>query len=244
MRVLIVDDRNLSRSTMEATLDSQEGIEVLGGAVDGEDAITQAKRRGVDVVLINSLAQTINVVDMTKQVTTSGGDDIDSPRVLVLSDEVDDDALAAIAAGASGVVLTSIKPQELVLAIRIADAGYLVLPRGRQPHSVIGVLPGGALNGRLASTYDLGALTDRENEILRLLALGFSNSRISTELMLSESTVKSHVQHVLNKLDLPNRVHAVILAYELGLIRIGQNAPRFGRRVADSGSVRSFLRRA
>lgn len=204
----------------------QEGIEILGGAVDGEDAIAQAKRRGVDVVLINSLAQTLNVVDTTKQVTTSCGDDTDRPRVLVLSNELNEDALAAIAAGASGVALMSIAPEDLVSAIRIADMGYLVLPPDCRPHSIIGGHANGALNGRLASKRDLGALTDRENDILRLLAIGFSNSQISTELVLSESTVKSHVQHILNKLGLPNRVHAVILAYELGLIQIGQNAPQ------------------
>ncbi|HWR48513.1 MAG TPA: response regulator transcription factor [Pseudonocardiaceae bacterium] len=230
MRVLIVDDRNLPRSAMEAILDRQEWIEVLGGAVDGEDAVAQAKRHGVDVVLINSLAQTLNVVDTTKQVTTSCGDDTDRTRVLVLSNEVDEDALAAVAAGASGVVLTSIAMQELVLAIRIADVGYLVLPPDFRSHSIIGGPAYGALNNRLASTHDLGALTDRENDILRLLAIGLSNSQISTELVLSESTVKSHVQHILNKLGLPNRVHAVILAYELGLIQIGQNAPQICRR--------------
>lgn len=211
---------------MERILDRQEGIEVLGGAVDGEDAVAQAKKRGADVVLVNSLAHALNVVDTTKQVVTGCGDDIDRPRVLVLSNEVDDDACAAIAVGASGVVLTSIEPEELVLAIRIAGVGYLVLPPDCRPHSIIGRPADGALNGRLASTHDLGALTDRENDILRLLAIGFSNSQISAELVLSESTVKSHVQHILNKLSLPNRVHAVILAYELGLIQIGQNAPQ------------------
>jgi DNA-binding NarL/FixJ family response regulator len=226
VRVLIVDDRNLPRSAMEGMLDRQEGIEVLGGAVDSEDAIAQVKRGDVDVILINSLATTLNVVDTTKQVAISCGDDIDYPRVLVLSNEVDEDALDAIAAGASGVLLTSIAPEELVHAIRIADAGYLVLPPDFRRHSIIGRPADGALNSRVASGRDLGVLTDRENDILRLLTLGFSNAQISNELVLSESTVKSHVQHILNKLGLRNRVHVVILAYELGLVQIGQNALR------------------
>jgi len=226
VRVLIVDDRNLSRFAMEAMLDRQEGIEVLGGAVNGEDAIALTKRRGVDVILINSLTRNINLVDTTKKLATICGDDTGRPRVLVLSHEVDEHARAAIAAGASGVVLTSITPEELVPAIRIANIGYLVLPPDCQQPSIIGRPTNGALTGKLGSTHRLCALTDRENDILHLLAVGLSNSQISTELMLSESTVKSHVQHVLNKLGLPNRVHAVILAYELGLIQIGQNAPQ------------------
>lgn len=226
VRVLIVDDRNLSRLAMEGILNRHEGIEVLGGAVNGEDAIALTKRRSVDVILINSLAHNLNLVDTTKKVATICGDDTGRPRVLVLSNEVDERALAAIAAGASGVVLTSITPEELVPAIMIANIGYLVLPPDCRQHSIIGRPTNGALVSKLESTHHLCALTDRENDILRLLAVGLSNSQISTELVLSESTVKSHVQHVLNKLGLPSRVHAVILAYELGLIQAGQNAPQ------------------
>jgi DNA-binding NarL/FixJ family response regulator len=226
VRVLIVGDRNLGRSAMEGMLNRQEGIEVLGGAVDGEDAIAQAKRGDVDIILINSLGNTLNIVDTTRQVATSCGDGIDRPRILVLVNEVDEDVLGAITAGASGVLLTSIAPEELVPVIRIVDAGYLVLPPDCRRHSIIGRPADGALKSRVASAHDLGALTDRENDILRLLALGFSNAQISNELVLSESTVKSHVQHILNKLSLPNRVHVVILAYELGLVQIGQNAFR------------------
>jgi DNA-binding NarL/FixJ family response regulator len=254
VRVLIVDDRHLSRSAMEGMLDRQEGIEVLGGAVDGEDALAQVKSRGADIVLINSLAPTLDIVDTTKQLVTSCDDGTEPPRVLVLAHEVDDEALAAITVGASGVVLTSLAPEELVPAIRTANVGYLVLPpdyrwlsttvgradnpttvgradnpttvgRADNPTTVGGPLDG-ALNGKAASAYCLGMLTDRENDVLRLLAIGCSNAQISNELVLSESTVKSHVQHILNKLGLPNRVHAVILAYELGLIKVGQNAPR------------------
>lgn len=245
VRVLIVDDRHLFRSAMEGMLDRQEGIEVLGGAVDGEDAFAQVRSRGADIVLINSLAPTLDVVDTTKHLVTSCDDGTEPPRVLLLAHEVDDEALAAITVGASGVVLTSLAPEELVPAIRTANAGYLVLPPdyrwrsttvggagnpitvgGAGNPATVGGAVNGALNGKAASAYCLGMLTDRENDVLRLLAIGCSNAQISNELVLSESTVKSHVQHILNKLGLPNRVHAVILAYELGLIKVGQNAPR------------------
>ena len=236
VRVLIVDDRHLSRSAMEGMLDRQEGIEVLGGAVDGDDALAQVRSRGTDIILINSLARTLDIVDTTKQLVTSCHDGTDSPRVLVLANEVDDEALAAITVGASGVLLTSLAPEELVPAIRTANVGYLVLPPdyrwrsatvgGADNLTTVGGPVDGALNSKAASAYCLGMLTDRENDVLRLLAIGCSNAQISNELVLSESTVKSHVQHILNKLGLPNRVHAVILAYELGLIKVGQNAPR------------------
>jgi DNA-binding NarL/FixJ family response regulator len=211
---------------MEGMLDRQDGIEVLGGAVDGEDAIVQAQRGDVDIILIKSLANTLNIVDTTKQVAASCGDGIDRPRVLVLANEVDEDVLDAIAVGASGVLLTSIALEELVPAIRIVDAGYLVLPPDCRRHSIIGRPADGALKSRDASVHDLGALTGRENDVLRLLVRGFSNAQISNELVLSESTVKSHVQHILTKLGLRNRVHVVILAYELGLVQIGQNPLR------------------
>jgi DNA-binding NarL/FixJ family response regulator len=226
VRVLIIDDRTLSRSAMEKMLDRQEGIEVLGGAVDAKDAIARAERCAIDVVLINSLARTLDIAHTTKQVMTGCSDNAGRPRVLVLSHEIDEEALAAIEAGASGVVLTSISPEELVPVIRVANVGYLVVPPNCRSHPIIGRSDQGALNGKLAGTPGLDTLTDRENDILGLLAMGFSNSQISAELVLSESTVKSHVQHILNKLGLPNRVHAVIFAYELGLIQIGQNAPQ------------------
>jgi DNA-binding NarL/FixJ family response regulator len=221
VRVLVVDDRNLSRCALRGVLDRQQGICVAGEAANAEELTRQLRELDIDVVLIDSLAHRICPVETTRQVVCSSR----TSQVVVLSNEMDDQATEAVAAGACGLVLKSVTAEELVPAIRIAAAGYLVLPQAFRGRTTIECASGPSSEDHEGHPV-LDSLTERERDVLLLLGLGLSNLEISDKLVLSESTVKSHVQHMLNKLGLPNRVHAVILAYELGIIQVGQGNRR------------------
>jgi len=213
-RVLVVDDQELVRAGLRTVLDHQDGIEVVGEAADGREAIAQAKRVHPDVVLMDLRMPVLDGVEATRALAgTSQG----SPRVLVLTTfDLDEYVLAAIRAGASGFLLNDATPARLVTAIRaVAEGDSLFAPsvtrRLVERFSATPADPG----------REYSELTRREVDVLVLVAEGLSNAEICDRLVLSLPTVKTHVSRILTKLALRDRVHAVVFAYEHGIVRPG-----------------------
>jgi DNA-binding NarL/FixJ family response regulator len=214
IRVVIVDDQSLVRAGFRMVLSSQEDMAVVGEAGDGADALRLLARTPADVVVMDIRMPIMDGVAATRRLcATEGG-----PRVLVLTTfDTDEDAFAALQAGASGFLLKNVPPEELLAAIRVVASGEsVVAPRvtRRLLDRFAGQLaPPQVADGRLAT------LTEREREVLLLVAQGMSNAEIAEKLFVAEATVKTHVGRILTKLDLRDRVQAVVLAYETGLVR-------------------------
>ena len=215
--VLIVDDQELVRTGLRTILGHQEGIEVVGEAADGRQAVDEARRLFPDVVLMDVQMPVMDGVAATRELTSGGNQG--GPRVLVLTTfDLDEYVYACIRAGASGFLLKDATPARLVTAIRaVAEGDSLFAPSVTRRLVEQYGSPGlpQARDGRLVD------LTSRELEILVLLANGLSNAEISDRLFVSITTVKTHVSRVLTKLDLRDRVHAVVFAYENGIVRAG-----------------------
>ena len=216
IRVLICDDQALVRAGFRAILELQDDIEVVGEAENGAEAVALAERRSPDVLLMDIRMPVLDGVEATRRLVAGG-----SPsRILVLTTfDLDEYVHAAIRAGASGFLLKDVTPSKLLEAIRIvADGDALLAPSvtRRLLERFASTLP-----RRDVSTEALAALTTRETEVLRLLAGGLSNAEIAAELVVSEATVKTHISSLLRKLGLRDRVQAVILAYETGLVTLG-----------------------
>ncbi|MBL1068711.1 response regulator transcription factor [Streptomyces sp. 7-21] len=217
-RVLIVNDRAVTRAGYHMLFDRNADFAVAGEAADVSHALSAISTLRPDVVLVDAHPQTFDVVDAVRRLTHAR--DPGTAPVLVLIDAFDERANRLLRAGARGLLLSQASPAEILAAVRLIAAGYaLVFPhKGRGSLDPAPVTGGG---GRDASHFSLDHLTRREADVLRLIARGFSNAEISAALFVSESTVKSHVQRMLVKLELRNRVHAVIYAYEAGLVRSG-----------------------
>ena len=216
IRVLICDDQALVRAGFRAILELQDDIEVVGEAENGAEAVALAARRAPDVILMDIRMPVLDGVEATRQLVAAG-----SPaRVLVLTTfDLDEYVHAAIRAGASGFLLKDVTPAKLLEAIRIVAAGDALLAPSvtrRLLERFATTLP-----QRDVSAEALSGLTARETEVLRLLAGGLSNAEIAAELVVSEATVKTHISSLLRKLGLRDRVQAVILAYETGLVTLG-----------------------
>jgi DNA-binding NarL/FixJ family response regulator len=216
IRVLLVDDQALVRAGFRMILKAEAGIEVAGEAGDGVEAVELAAELRPDVVLMDVRMPELDGIEATRRIaadTVNG-----TPRVLVLTTfDFDEYVYEALRAGASGFLLKDAPEDQLLAGIRIvSDGGSLFAP---------------AVTRRLIEQFaqrapqeppaSLAELTPREVEVLRLLARGFSNAEIAKEFVVSEHTVKTHVAHVLQKLDLRDRVQAVVLAYESGLVLPG-----------------------
>jgi DNA-binding NarL/FixJ family response regulator len=194
-------------------LDAKPDLEVVGEAGDGREAVALVEREHPDVVLMDVRMPEVDGLEATRRIVASG-----SPtRVIILTTyDVDDSVFAALRAGASGFLLKDARPAELVEAIRVVARGDALLAPSvtrRLLDRFAGVLP---VPG---APPDLGELTEREVEVLRLVALALSNAEIAERLVLTEATVKTHVSSVLRKLGLRDRVQAVVLAYDVGLVR-------------------------
>lgn len=215
IRILVADDQQLVRSGFRMILRSDPALEVVGEAADGVEAVSLARELRPDVVLMDVRMPRVDGIEATRQVTAAG----EAPRVLVLTTfDLDEYVFAALRAGASGFLLKDAPEEQLLAAIRVvADGGSLFAPSVTRRL----VERFADLGGPAAPPASLAALTARELEVLRLLARGRSNAEIAAELVLSEHTVKTHVARVLSKLDLRDRIQAVILAYECGLVRTG-----------------------
>jgi DNA-binding NarL/FixJ family response regulator len=211
IRVLLCDDQALVRSGFRMILDARPDLEVVGEAGDGLQAVEQTRMLEPDVVVMDVRMPNLDGISATRQIVATG-----SPaRVLILTTfDPDEYVYEAIRAGASGFLLKDVKPEELADAIRVVAAGNALLGA-----SVTTRLLERFGNAPPATAPSLEELTEREREILRLVAEGLSNAEIAERLVVSETTVKSHVSSVLRKLGVRDRVQAVIAAYDTGLVR-------------------------
>jgi DNA-binding NarL/FixJ family response regulator len=214
IRVLVADDQPLVRSGFRMVLEDRSDLELVGEAGDGAEAVSLAGQVDPDVILMDVRMPGVDGVEATRRLIAAGT----RARVLVLTTfDLDEYVYAAIRAGASGFLLKDVEPAELVDAIRVVAAGNSLFG----PAAMERLVARFAQEPDPAATRNLDALTDREQEILRLMASGLSNAELAEQLHLSETTVKTHVSAVLRKLRVRDRVQAVIAAYEAGLVRPG-----------------------
>ncbi len=219
VRVLVVDDDKLMRAGLRAVFSSDDQIEVVGEAGDGRAAIDSARRLAPDVILMDVRMPEMDGITATREVLQIAPE---ARVVIVTTFEEDDYVFGALAAGASGFLLKRTGPEELIAAIKTVAAGDALL----SPSVTRRVIERMARDTPMAEPDEdrLGELTARERQVLELLAAGLTNAEIAERLVIEESTVKTHVKRVLMKLDLRDRVQAVIFAYETGLIRPGSAA--------------------
>ncbi len=213
IRVLLADDQSLVRAGFRMILSDEHGIEVVGEAGDGIEAVSQARTLEPDVVLMDIRMPALDGIEATRQIVAAP----DPPRVVVLTTfDLDEYVYESLRAGASAFLLKDAKEHQLVAAIRVvADGGSLFAPSvTRRLIERFAVEPQAT-----AAPPALERLTSRELEVLRLVAGGLSNAEIAARLVVSEHTTKTHVASILQKLQLRNRVQAVVLAYESGLVR-------------------------
>jgi len=218
IRVLLVDDQALMRMGFAMVLDAEDDIEVVGEAGDGEAALTQVRALDPHVVLMDVRMPGMNGIEATRRIVA----DFPHVRVLVLTTfDLDEYAFAALRAGASGFLLKDAEPSALVAAIRtVASGDAVVSPRvtRRMLELFASHLPVSADEPDHDTDPRLAALTPREVEVWGAIARGLSNHEIADEFFLSEATVKTHVGNVLSKLGVRDRVQAVIVAYEWGIV--------------------------
>ena len=218
LRVLIADDQELIRAGLKMIIDVEPHIDVVGEAENGEQAVTLAHGLSPDVVLMDIRMPVLDGIAATERIQ----EEIPSVKVLILTTfQLDEYVFAAIRAGASGFLLKDTPPADLVAAISVVAAGDALLApsvtRQLVEHFRLGPAPTDPKNNDR-----LERLTERESEVLIELAQGLSNAEIAEALFVSETTVKTHVSHLLTKLELRDRVQAVVFAYECELVRPGQ----------------------
>ncbi len=218
IKVLLVDDQELVRSGFRLILELAEGIEVVGEASDGHQAVRLVKELRPDVVLMDVRMPELDGIEATRQLRQTGV----KARVLVLTTfDLDEYVYAAVRAGASGFLLKDAPREQLVTAVRTVARGESLLAPAITKR-LIERFVARPSPGQAAPA--LAELSTRELEVLRLLARGLSNAEIAAELIVGDATVKTHVARILRKLDLRDRVQAVVLAYESGLIEPGATA--------------------
>jgi DNA-binding NarL/FixJ family response regulator len=215
IRVLIADDQPLMRAAFDMTLRGEEDLEVVGEAENGRRAIEQTRRLHPDVVLMDVRMPILDGVEATRALT----DEKDPAKILILTTfDVDEYVIEALRAGASGFLLKDVRPHDLVEAIRVVANGDALLAPSvtrRLLDAVIGSLPA----FRTTDRNMLDALTPAELKVLRCVGKGLSNEEIASELFVADTTVRTHLRHILEKLDLRDRVQAVVLAYDTGLVQ-------------------------
>jgi DNA-binding NarL/FixJ family response regulator len=210
--VLVVDDHAVVREGLRTFLGLQDGLEVVGEAGDGEEAVAEAVRLGPDVILMDLTMPRLDGVEAMRELRRR----LPGTRVVVLTSNADDTRLlAAIQAGAAGYLLKTVQPQELARAVRAAHAGEALLDPSVAARLVEAIA---APAGSPAPADRADQLTPREREVLELIGAGRSNKRIALELGVSEKTVKTHVGHVLAKLGVADRTSAALYAVRSGLI--------------------------
>ncbi|UED88512.1 response regulator transcription factor [Streptomyces profundus] len=231
IRVMLVDDQALLRTGFKMVLSAQPDITVAAEAGDGVEALERLATTEIDVVLMDVRMPRMDGVEATRRICQGGAGGVGGPRVLILTTfDLDEYAFSGLQSGASGFLLKDVPPDELLAAIRSVHSGDAVVAPSttrRLLDRFASLMPGPEARDR----PELGLLTDREREVLLLIAQGLSNAEIAARLFVSEATVKTHVGRVLAKLRLRDRVQAVVLAYESGLVRAsGQHGSGGGRR--------------
>jgi len=214
IRVLVVDDQALVRAGFVLILGGEADIEVVGEASDGIEAVHAARALNPDVVLMDIRMPEMDGLAAAEQICSGAAEN--GPRVLMLTTfALDEYVYAALRAGASGFLLKDTPPDELVNAIRVVASGDALLAPSVTRTLLAHFMKKPVAHERHTRT---GSLTEREEEVLRHLASGLSNQEIADALFVSEATVKTHVSHILTKLDVRDRVQAVVAAYESGLV--------------------------
>jgi len=223
--VLIADDQALVRAGFRAIIDGQPGISVCAEAGNGREAVELARRLRPDVVLMDIQMPEVDGLEATRSLLHEADADYHVGVLMLTTFDLDAYVYDALRAGASGFLLKDTPPEDLVAAIRVVARGDALIAPGITKR----LIEQFAQSAPVAPPPSLGELTPREAEILTLVASGLSNGEIAEELVLSQATVKTHVKHILSKLGLRDRVQAVVLAYEAGLVLPG------GRSATTSG---------
>jgi DNA-binding NarL/FixJ family response regulator len=214
IRVVIADDQALMRTGFRMILDAQDDIEVAGEAIDGADAIRRFQELSPDVVVMDVRMPTMDGIEATRRLSALGR----PARVLILTTfDLDEYVYEALRAGASGFLLKDRPPEELVAAVRVIASGEALLA----PSVTRRLIEEFARRAPAVKPTELDELTEREREVLVLMARGLSNAEIARSLFVAETTVKTHVGRVLHKLRLRDRAQADVLAYESGLVHPG-----------------------
>ncbi len=219
IRVLLVDDQELVRTGFRMILADEEGIEVVGEAANGQEAVESASSLDPDVVVMDVRMPVLDGVEATRRLR--GEADAPGPRVLILTTfDADEHVVEALRAGASGFLLKDVPPPDFVRAIRIVASGEaLIAPSVTR--RLLDRFAKLSVPADESHAERMRELTDRERDVLKLVAQGLSNREIAERLVLAEPTVKTHVSHLLLKLGLRDRAQLVVLAYELGIVRPG-----------------------
>ncbi|HEY7013006.1 MAG TPA: response regulator transcription factor [Streptosporangiaceae bacterium] len=215
IRVVVADDQGMVRSGFTVLLNAQPDIEVIGEAVNGREAITQAADLRPDVILMDVRMPVLDGLQATREISRLP----DPPKILVLTTfDLDDYVYEALRSGASGFLLKDASANELADAVRLVAAGDAMLAPGVTRRLIAEFARMGAPRG---PNRKLEGLTERESEVLALVARGLSNAEIAERLFVAEQTVKTHVSRILMKLGLRDRTQAVVIAYETGLVHPG-----------------------
>ena len=216
IRVVVADDQGMVRSGFSVLLNAQPDIEVIGEAVNGQEAITRAAELRPDVILMDVRMPVLDGLHATREITAMP----DPPKILVLTTfDLDDYVYEALRAGASGFLLKDASATELANAERLVAAGDALLAPGVTRRLIAEFARMGA--PRAPTRKQIDGLTERESEVLALVARGMSNAEIADHLVVAEQTIKTHVGRILMKLGLRDRTQAVVLAYESGLVHPG-----------------------
>ena len=216
LRVVVADDQSMVRAGFRSLLNEEPGLEVVGEAADGEQAVAAVRRFKPDVALMDIRMPNVDGLEATRRIVADGL----ATRILILTTfDLDEYVYEGLRAGASGFLLKDASPEQLIAAIHVVAEGEAVLAPTvtRRVVEAFARIP--VADDELRAALD--SLTAREREVLRLLARGRSNAEVARELVVSEATAKTHVRHVLAKLDLRDRVQAVVFAYESGLVQPG-----------------------
>jgi DNA-binding NarL/FixJ family response regulator len=219
LRVVIADDQALVRAGFSMILEEVGGFQVVGEAADGEEAVAAVRRHRPDLVLMDVRMPNLDGIEATRRIMAGGA----SCRVVILTTfDLDEHVFAALRAGASGFLLKDVSPEQLVASLRLLASGEALLAPSITRRLIERFA---APDAGQAASQVLATLTEREREVLVLIARGRSNDELAAELHVGESTIKTHVGRVLAKLGLRDRVQAVVFAYENGLIQPGRAWP-------------------
>jgi DNA-binding NarL/FixJ family response regulator len=218
IRILIADDQSLVRTGFRMILDAEPDLDVVGEAVDGREAVDKARAAKPDVILMDIRMPDLDGIEATRRIVADGGEN--APKILMLTTfDLNEYVYEALRAGASGFLLKDVPAEQLAEGVRVVAAGEALLAPSvtrRLLSEFAQVRPRDA-----APPPAFEDLTPRELEVFRLIARGLSNAEVAQELIVSETTVKTHVARVLMKLGLRDRIQAVVLAYESGIIQPG-----------------------
>jgi DNA-binding NarL/FixJ family response regulator len=218
IRILIADDQSLVRTGFRMILDAEPDLDVVGEAVDGREAVDKAKAAKPDVILMDIRMPELDGIEATRRIVTDGGEE--APKILMLTTfDLNEYVYEALRAGASGFLLKDVPAEQLADGVRVVAAGEALLAPSVTRRLLAEFAQVRPRDAAPPPAFD--ELTPRELEVFRLIARGLSNAEVAQELIVSETTVKTHVARVLMKLGLRDRIQAVVLAYESGIIQPG-----------------------